>query len=87
MEIAIGDYVLRSDPNQFVVYHITKSGAKAKTPGEQVENFVGNYSSLESALKCLPSRMLMRCNANSLAEVAELLERYRLLIETALKGA
>jgi hypothetical protein len=87
MDIVVGDYVLRSDPNQFVVYHITKSGAKAKTPGEQVENFVGNYSSLESAFKCLPSRMLMRSNASSLAEVVDLLERYRLLIETAMKGA
>ena len=87
MDLMLGDYHLVSDSNQFTLYHITKSGEKAKNPGMTVENFVGHYPTIESAFKALPSRMLQRSSATTLREVADLLERYRLLIEMELKGA
>jgi len=86
MELKIGDYKIISEPKQFIVYHVTTLSEKSKTPGVATDNFVGYYSTLTSALQCLPSRMLMRSDATSLREVADLLERYRLLIEGALKG-
>jgi len=86
MEIMVGDYKIVSDTNQFVVYHVTKSGEKAKVPGSQVDNFVGNYSDFKTALKALPNRMLMRSNVSSLREAIDMIDRYRVLIDEATKG-
>ena len=87
INIMIGDYKIISEANQFILYHVTKLGAKSKKPGADVDNFVGYYSSIKSCLLALPSRMLMRSSATSLREVMDLLERYHLLITDALKGA
>ena len=87
MELQIGEYRLISDTTQFKLYHMSKAGEKAKIPGEDVENLVGYYSTIESALKALPTRMLIRSDAQSLAEVMLELKRYRGLIMDYLHGA
>jgi len=50
------------------------------------DDFVGNYTTLESLLKAFPSRMLMRSTATSLREVVDELERYRLLIQESIEA-
>ena len=87
MDITIGDYKITSDATQFTVYHLTQKTDKSKTPGAETENFVGYYSTIESAFKALPSRMLMQSNCSTLREVFDLLEKYRALIDDAFKGA
>ena len=86
MEITVGDYKIVSDARQFTVYHMTEKTDKAKNRGAEAENLVGYYSTIESAFKALPSRMLMRSDCRTLKEVVDLLEKYRRLIELALKG-
>jgi len=87
MDITVGDYRIVSDSRQFIVYHVTTKGEESKTPGEPVENFVGYYSTIESAFRALPSRMLQRSNCTTLTEVISELKRYSALIDEALKGA
>jgi hypothetical protein len=92
MKIPIGNkFYIESDKNQFILYAVRKKGSfpgvyEAKE-GETTDEIIGYYSTLMDCLKAFPSRMLMRSSATSLSEVVDLLERYRLLVESGLKGA
>lgn len=70
MELKIEKFRIESDKSQFILYTERKKGTftgqEKPQDDEMVEEVVGYYSTLESCLKCLPSRMLMRSNATSL---------------------
>ena len=91
MELNIGEYRILSDNRQFILYRNRKKGVYPglKPPGEDetTEDIVGYYSDLTSLFRAFPSRMIQRSSTTSLREVMDLLERYRLVIDDALKGA
>ena len=91
MELKIGDYRIESDKRQFILYEDRKKGTfpglKPPEDDKITEEVIGCYTTLTALFKAFPSRMLMRSDATSLREVADLLERYRLLIDDALKRA
>ena len=90
MELKIGEFRILSDNRQFILYKNRKKGTypglKPPEDDETTEDLVGYYSNLTALFKAFPSRMLQRSDACSLREVIDLIERYRLLIEDALKG-
>jgi len=91
MELKIGEFRILSDNRQFILYKNRKKGIypglKPPADDETTEELVGYYSTLKGLFKAFPSRMLQRSDVCSLREVVDLLERYRLLIDDALKNA
>ena len=87
----MGKFRIKSDRNQFILYAERKKGTfpgkDAPGKNETVEEWIGYYSTLTSLFKALPSRMLMLSDATTLRQAVDELERYRELIDAALKGA
>ena len=90
MKAMLGDkYYIESDRNQFVLYQIRPKGSfpgvYEAQEGETTDEVVGYYSTFKACLKAIPDRILMRSNASSIKDALFELERYRLLIESAIK--
>lgn len=81
MEIQIGKFMIRSDATQFIIYEERTSGEKAKNPGEVTDKVVGYYSSFESCLKAIPTKALLRSDAQTLAEALDVVKSYHSMIK------
>ncbi len=84
MNIKIGKYILQSDANQFILKEkkIRKEGDKK---GEAYFDRVGCYPSIESVLKAVPDRVLMRSDAKTLKELLFEFQEYKRILIKALK--
>jgi len=83
MRIVIGDFIITSDANQFVINRPHNPGDKSKQAGQTVDVALGYFSTLESCLKGLPRHICLRSEATSLKEILTELKKYRELIENA----
>lgn len=93
MNIKIGRFEIESDKQQFTLYENRKKGVFPGKPenipdeGEKVREVVGYYSTLESCLKSIPNKAMLRSDASSVAKIVEEINEYRKLIKQHLSGA
>ena len=87
MEIQIGKFKILSDVTQFIIYEQRTTGEKAKNAGEVVDKVVGYFPTIESCLKVIPTKALLRSDATTLKEAIDELKMYRNLILKLAEGA
>ena len=73
-------YFLKSDARCFIF------GKKVipEETGNEREDVIGYYSTLESALKCIPDRIIMASGATTFKEVFRALKKFRQVIQKAI---
>lgn len=91
MKIKLGMFDIESDSRQFIV---TKERPKGSFPGkedpkegETTSDVIGYYSTFEACLKSIPTKALLRSDANCLDDAIRIIREYRGIVSSALKGA
>ena len=85
MNIKIGNYVLHSDSNQFILKQ-EKTRQEGNRKGEKYMDTVGFYPRLESAIESIVQRVAMGSDAKDLATLADEIRAYKDIVRDALVG-
>lgn len=86
MNLKIGRFEIESDKAQFTIYEKRIAGETSKNPGEEINQVVGYYSTLESCLNAIPGHAVKRSDADNLRDVRAIIQEYKNLIKSDLGG-
>ncbi len=86
MNIKIGKkYVITSDAHNIILTQ-SKKRKEGKQKGEEYQEILGYYSSLESCLQSLLDNEIRESQASSLREVLDKIDEVKKWMEKSLKG-
>lgn len=69
MNIKIDDYVITSDPLQYILNERRVKGVKSRTPGEVALHPIGYYTSLHGLLTALFDKKLRKSTAGTIKDL------------------